>query len=321
MHDTPQVIDVGNNVFAIDTHYVRPLMDASHLIVHGGHAAFVDTGTSHSVPHLLDALRDQGLGVGDVDYIFLTHIHLDHAGGAGTLLRALPNARVVLHPRGAGHMIEPERLIAGTKAVYGEALYAQLYGEIVALPKQRVIVVEDGDKLSLGDREFEFIHTPGHALHHYCIVDPAARAVFSGDTFGLSYRETDSANGAFIFPTTTPTQFDPVAAHASYDRIAAYQPDVVYLTHYSRVSDVPRLTQDLHRRLDGFVDVAKKHVASTDRASAIAKGLRGFVYEELAQHGFTGDDAQREAILGPDLDLNAQGLDVWLHRLRKNGEI
>lgn len=321
MHATPQVIDVGNNVFAVDTHYVRPLMDASHLIIQDGRAAFVDTGTSHSVPHLLEALDTRGLTPEDVDYIFLTHIHLDHAGGAGTLLARLPNAKAVLHPRGAPHMIAPEKLIAGTRAVYGDALYESLYGDIVALPEESVIVVQDGDRLALGDREFEFIHTPGHALHHYCIVDVAHRAVFSGDTFGLSYRETDTAAGPFIFPTTTPTQFDPVAAHASYDRIAGYDPLCVYLTHYSRVENIPKLAGDLHRRLDEFVAIAKRHVDSDDRTAAMAAAIRAYMKDELDAHGFTGDDDVREAVLGPDIDLNAQGLDVWLNRLRKNGEI
>jgi glyoxylase-like metal-dependent hydrolase (beta-lactamase superfamily II) len=321
MHDTPQVIDVGNNVFAVDTHYVRPLMDASHLIVQDGRAAFVDTGTSHSVPHLLDALAGRGLSTDDVDYVFLTHIHLDHAGGAGTLLRQLPNAKAVLHPRGAPHMIAPQKLIKGTRAVYGDEMYEALYGQIVALPEERVIIVADGDRLSLAGREFEFIHTPGHALHHYCMVDAAHRAVFSGDTFGLSYRETDTAAGAFIFPTTTPTQFDPVAAHASIDRIVSYDPLCVYLTHYSRVENIARLAGDLHRRLDQFVAIARRHVDSDDRVAAIGAHMRDYMKGELDAHGYAGDDDSRESVLGGDMDLNAQGLDVWLHRLRKNGEI
>jgi glyoxylase-like metal-dependent hydrolase (beta-lactamase superfamily II) len=290
-------------------------------MVQDGRAAFVDTGTSHSVPYLLDALAGRGLSPEDVDYVLLTHIHLDHAGGAGTLLRQLPNAKAVLHPRGAAHMIAPEKLIAGTRAVYGDAAYEELYGEIVALPEERVLIVEDGDRLMLGSRELEFIHTPGHALHHYCIVDQANRAVFSGDTFGLSYRETDTAAGPFIFPTTTPTQFDPVAAHASYDRIAAYDPLCVYLTHYSRVENIAQLAGDLHRRLDAFVAIARRHVDSDDRVAAMGAAMREFMRGELAAHGYAGDDDTREAVLGADMDLNAQGLDVWLHRLRKNGEI
>lgn len=318
MHQTPQIIDVGNDVHAIDTHYVRPLMDASHLVLGDGRAAFVDTGTSHSVPHLLAALDSAGVAREAVDYVFLTHIHLDHAGGAGVLLESLPNARAVLHPRAAPHMIDPAKIIAGSKAVYGDALYDSLYGEIKAIDEDRVVVVNDGDTLSFGDRVFRFLDTPGHALHHYCIWDEDHRAVFSGDTFGLSYRELDTDAGAFIFPTTTPTQFDPDAAHASYDRLAGLEPHVFYLTHYSRVDYAPALLEDLHRRLDAFVAVARKCADEPDRRNAMAAGLKQYLFAELRDHGYDGDAEQCDAIVGPDAELNAMGMDVWLARLEKN---
>lgn len=317
MDKTPQIIDVGNGVHAIDTHYVRPLMDASHVVVSAGRAAFVDTGTTHSVPYLLEALDHVGIAHDAVDYVCLTHIHLDHAGGAGTLLDALPNARAVLHPRGAPHMIDPEKLIAGSRVVYGDEMYDQLYGQIRAIPEERVVVVHDGDSVTFGERTFTFLDTPGHALHHYSIWDEAHRAVFSGDTFGLSYRELDTDAGPFIFPTTTPTQFDPDAAHASYDRLAGLEPKTFYLTHYSRVDYTPSLVEDLHRRLDVFVDLAKRHADSPDRRETMAAGIKQYLFAELRDHGYDGDAEQCNAVVGPDAELNAMGLDVWLTRLEK----
>lgn len=321
MHNTPQIIDLDHGISAVDTHYVRPLMDASHLIVDAGRAAIVDTGTSHSVEHLLDALRSKGLTPAAVDYVLITHVHLDHAGGAGTLMAQLPNAKAVLHPRAAPHMIAPDKLIAGTRAVYGDEMYRQLYGEIVAIPEERVIIVHDGDELTLGDRRLTFIHTEGHALHHYSIIDRDHAGIFSGDSFGVSYRETDTAKGAFIFPTTTPTQFDPDAAHATYDRIVSYAPQAVYLTHYSRVTNVPALAKDLHRRLDAYVAIARDNVDAPARPAAIFNALREYINDELDAHGYDGDAQARAVVVDPDLQLNAQGLDVWLQRLRKNGEI
>ena len=317
MVSSPDIVHVGNGVHAIDTHYVRPLMDASHLVVSGTRAAYVDTGTSHSVPQLLRALEHVGLSPDAVDYVCLTHIHLDHAGGAGVLMAALPNARTVLHPRAAPHMVDPEKIIAGSRAVYGDAAFDRLYGQIQAIDEARVVVVNDGDALTFGDRKFVFLDTPGHALHHYCIWDEAHRAVFSGDTFGVSYRELDTAAGPFVFPTTTPTQFDPAAAHASYDRLAALEPQVFYLTHYSRVEYHPTLLADLHRRLDRFVELAQEHAGSDDRGSAIAAALKQYLFAELRDHGFAGDAEQADAIVGPDAELNAMGLDVWLKRLEK----
>ena len=273
--------------------------------------------TCWSLPNLLAALDHREVAREDVDFVFLTHIHLDHAGGAGALLRHLPNAQVVLHPRGAPHLIDPARLIAGTEAVYGKERFAALYGDIVPLPEARVRQVNDGDRVTLGRRTLELIHTPGHALHHYCIVDAAHRGVFTGDTFGVSYRDTDTARGAFIIPTTTPTHFDPVAMHASIDRILSYRPEYVYLTHYSRVGEVAGLAADLHRRLDGFVAIAQRHADSSERVTAIASAMRSYLHAELDEHGYDGDADARDAVLAGDIELNAQGLDVWLARLAR----
>lgn len=308
-------MDMGNDVYAIDTAYVRPGLDASHIIVGDGRVAFVDTGTSNSVPRLLAALETLGFKPHQVAFILITHIHLDHAGGAGTLMQALPDATLVVHPRGARHMSEPEKLVAGTRAVYGEAEYQRLYGQILPVPAERIRQVADGEKLLLGRRELEFIHTRGHANHHYCIVDHQAQAVFAGDSFGVSYRETDTAKGAFIFPTTTPVHFDPEAAHASVDRILSYRPEAVFLTHFSKVTELARLAHDLHADIDVFVRIAEACEGREDRMQCIADELRDHLWRRLDAHGFTGNDREREDILGMDIELNAMGLDVWLSRM------
>ena len=191
-----------HGITAVDAEYLYPGHAAAHLISDGGRAAFVDVGTNFSVPYLLAALAALGIERTSVDYLLLTHVHLDHVGGAGALLQALPNARALVHPRGAAHLIDPQKLIAGTKVVYGEERFARLYGEIVPLPAARVQQVQDGERVTLGARTLELIHTPGHALHHYAVVDAAHASIFPGDTFGISYRALDSPQGAFIFPTT-----------------------------------------------------------------------------------------------------------------------
>ncbi len=206
-----KLTDFRAGITAIDVDYVRPRLAASHLVVDGGRAAFVDTGTTHSLPTLLYALEAKGIDRSAVDWVLTTHVHLDHAGGAGALMRELPNARCAVHPRGARHLAEPSKLIAGSIAVYGEERYHALYGEILPIDASRIFQPEDGAKIRLGGRELELIHTPGHALHHYCVVDAANELIFSGDTFGLSYRDFDVDGRAFIFPTTTPVHFDPEA--------------------------------------------------------------------------------------------------------------
>lgn len=305
---------VADGIHAVDVGYMRPGLAASHIILDGGEAAFVDTGTNSSVPTLLAALDELGVARDAVRYVFLTHIHLDHAGGAGTLMQALPRAECVVHPRGARHMIDPAKLMAGTRAVYGDALTASLYGELVPIEAGRIIEPADCEAFTLGSRRLEAFYTEGHARHHYCLHDPATRGVFTGDSFGISYRELDSDRGPFVFPTTTPVHFDPAAAHDAIGRILSYDPDCVYLTHYSRVGDLDRLAADMHGHLDAFVGIAREYRNDDDREAAIAGGLFEYLAERIEAHGFLGDREAIGAIINADMKLNAQGLVVWLTR-------
>jgi len=305
-------------ITAVDTHYLRPRFDASHLIVRDGRAAFVDTGTNDSVPRLMDALKAKGLDPEQVDYVFVTHVHLDHAGGAGLLMQALPNAKTVAHPRGARHLIQPDRLIRGAKAVYGEAEFSRHYGNIRAIDEQRVLAVEDGELIDWGGDRLELIHTPGHARHHYCIVDHRSNGIFTGDSFGISYRELDTKHGAFIFPTTTPVQFDPDAAHATIDRLVGYAPECVYLTHFSRVTDVPRLARDLHTDLDAMVAIGLDcRTTGAQRVERIETAIGDYLRDRARSHGCTLGDTEIDALLDVDVKLNAQGIDIWLERMEK----
>lgn len=310
--EAARTTQLDHGITAIDTDYVRPLLDASHLIVEGGHAAFVDTGTNFSVPFLLDGLRQQDLDVGDVDYVFLTHVHLDHAGGAGTLMQHLPNAKAVLHPRGAPHMIDPAKLIKGAQAVYGKQAYLDMYGEITAIAADRVIVAEDNQCFSLAGRSLRTFYTEGHARHHYCLDDPASRGVFTGDSFGVSYRELDTTAGEFIYPTTTPVHFDPPEAHKAIDRIMACEPQQLYLTHYSRVTGLGKLVEDLHRRIDDFVELVRSHANDADRTAAVHKSMYDYFLRELREHGCVINDDALRGLLKMDVELNSMGLEFWL---------
>ena len=313
-----QLTKLDDGIVAIDTEYVRPIQDASHLVVENGRAAFVDTGTNDSVPLLLDALSQLGLDAADVDYVFLTHIHLDHAGGAGLLMQHLPNARCVIHPRGAPHMISPERLIAGTIGVYGEQRTREMYGDIVPIDAARVDVAEDEAWFSLDGRRLQALHTEGHARHHYCLNDPTSRGVFTGDSFGISYRELDTAHGEFIYPSSTPASFDPEEAHKAVDRIMACEPRQLYLTHYSRVRDLDRLAADMHAGIDAYAQMAREHQHAPDRAAALERAMEDYLSTRLLAHGYEGDRDRIRAILDIDIVLNAQGLVSYLERLEKS---
>lgn len=316
MHE-PTITRHPHGTYAVDTEYVRPGLAAAHIIEHRGRAAFVDVGTTLSVPYLLAALDRLGIARGAVDLLLLTHVHLDHAGGAGALMQALPNAKAVLHPRGAPHLIDPAKLIAGTRAVYGDAQFERLYGDIVPIAAERVITTQDGDRVELAGRPFELIHTPGHALHHQCVVDLDHASVFTGDTFGLSYREFDTAQGAFIVPTTTPTQFDPDQLTQSIDRIASYRPEALYLMHYSRVTNIPKLAGDLKAQVQQVVQIAQRSANLPDVKGAILKEMQQLWRGLARKHGVLLGDERIDALLKDDAELNAQGLVVWIERQKR----
>jgi glyoxylase-like metal-dependent hydrolase (beta-lactamase superfamily II) len=312
----PATLHYEHDIHVVDAEYVRPGLAAVHLVIEGDRAALIDTGTGPGVPNVLAALAELGVAPSGVDYVIVTHVHLDHAGAAGALLAACPNARLVVHPKGARHLIDPSKLVQSALAVYGEVAFRAHHGDIVPAPAERVIEAGDGFVLDFGRRRFSFIDTPGHARHHYCIHDSLGNGIFTGDTFGISYREFDVAGRPFIFPTTTPVQFEPAPLHASFDRIVASGATAAYLTHYGRVTGLPRLVTDLHELLDRYVELALAAPgAGAARHAWLAGEMETLLLKRARAHGCSLEDATIKALLANDVDLNTQGLLVWRDRL------
>jgi len=305
--------DYGNGIIAFDAAYVRPLLAAIHMVVEQGRVAFIDTGSRDALPNALAALERLGLPVTAVDYVILTHIHLDHAGGAGSMMAVFPNARLVVHPRGARHMAEPSKLLAGVTAVYGAEYVAKVYGEILPIPAERIVEALDGHVIDLAGRSLRSLDTPGHARHHICIADPASGGIFTGDMFGLSYRELDVDGRPFIFPTTTPTQFEPDEMRASIQRLLDLRPEAVYLTHYSRLTEVPQRGAELLGRLDAMCALAEAEAGTGEQRHArLKQAMTGYLLAQLREHGCCLDETALLELLGTDIELNTQGLCVWL---------
>ena len=311
------LLALGHDIYAVDTAFQRDHFDAAYLVVRGGRAAFIDTGTNHAVPRLMAALEAVGLQPAAVDWVIPTHVHLDHAGGVGLLLQQLPQARVLVHPRGARHLIRPQALWEGATAVYGEQEMARSYGQLVPVPAERVLTSTDGMTIELADRPLLLIDTPGHARHHHCLWDHASKGWFTGDTFGLSYREFDTPQGAWIMPSSTPVRFEPLALRASIERLLSFNPTCVYLTHFGRVGgvgDMPRLGALLLSLLGEMVEMAQAVRLSPGRHEALKQGQLHIFTRSLRQHGFNAPAQRIAELLAMDLELNAQGMALWLDR-------
>lgn len=311
--------DLGDGVFCIDTDYQRPGLAACYLLKEGDRLAFVDTGTALALPRLLEAVAELGLTPDQVDYVIPTHVHLDHGGGAGDLMAVCPQATLVAHPNAAPHLIDPSRLKAGATAVYGEEAFTRDFGRITPVPEGRILVAEDGTQVDLNGRVLTFIDTPGHANHHGCIFDPRTRGLFTGDTFGIAYKELDTDQGPLLFAPTTPVAFDPEAWQRSLDRLMTLEPQVAFLTHFCQL-DRPALHLETLRQ--GIRDLAALALREEDapdegRPARLEAAVDAYLLGRARANGCDLSDEQVRAVLAVDIKLNAQGLEIWLRRRAK----
>ena len=314
MSDCITAFEYEGGIVALDSGMVRPLMAACYLLETDDALALIEVGSNASVERILKVIESRGRSPDEVSHVIVTHVHLDHAGGSGELMARLPNAQFVVHPYGARHMIDPSRLEASARGVYGDKEFDAMYGTLKPIPTERVVTMEDGGSLLVGGRPLSFMDSPGHARHHFCVWDEQTRGWFTGDTFGLSYREFDTASGAFIFPTTTPTQFDPEALIASIDRMMEKSPKNMYLTHFGRVQNVSQMVTRLKAGISQFLNIAETHANDENRTKAIEADMMEWLLDSIRVHGVTLPEEQIREIVQNDVVLNTQGIEVWLDR-------
>ncbi|MGJ4732569.1 MBL fold metallo-hydrolase [Leptospira levettii] len=293
----------------IDTEYSDLKQVASaYLIEEEGHGIVVETNTTHAIPKILSVMDNQNVSPSNLDYIIVTHVHLDHAGGAWALLESCPNAVLLAHPKTAKHLIDPSLLIKSATAVYGKENFQKLYGEIKPIPKERVRVMEDGEFLDWKGHSFEFIYTKGHANHHFCIYDKKINGVFTGDSFGISYPHLENGK-SFIFPTTTPTDFDAKEAIHSIDLILGTGASVCYLTHFGVIQNLKQCAEDLkiglHLCQNAILEL--KQVPKENRLSFMEKQVE-LMIKNLANRNAVILTEKDWSLLRLDVNLNAQGL-------------
>lgn len=310
---TNRITDLGHGISCIDTGMIRAGLAAAYIMQQGDKAAIIETGTHVCVPTILEALAELGITTEQVEYIIPTHVHLDHAGGAGGLMAACTNATLLIHPRGARHMIEPAKLKAGTIAVYGEEIFASVYGDLIAIDENRVTIAEDGSEFMLNDRQLLCYDSPGHARHHMCIHDPLSEGIFSGDTFGVSYPELSAGcEQRFIFPPTTPVHFDPPVWQQTLKRLMALKPKRMYLTHFGMVENLEPLAADLHQQIEDYANIALAQKDNANPMPALLDALNKDTLARLKKVGSPMSVEEQTAIVSMDNGINAQGLAIWL---------
>ena len=307
---------LAHGITCIDAGYIRPWLACFYLLGREGEYALIETGTSRSLDNLESVMRTSGIAPEQVRFVMPTHVHLDHAGGAGAMMARFPAARLVIHPRGARHMADPQRLADSAREVYGAARFRELYGEIMPVPLERMLIVEDGATVEIGGTQLQFRHTPGHANHHYCIWDEVSHGWFSGDSFGISYPWFRFAGGDYLLPTTTPTQFDPEALLQTFSLLDSYRPTRIFLTHSGELAYERGLVQLLSRQVAEYCRLATSCGSDLPR---LRRALVDCTLAEIRAFAPTCREGELRDLLSFDADLNAQGLAVWRRALADAG--
>jgi glyoxylase-like metal-dependent hydrolase (beta-lactamase superfamily II) len=306
-------IDLGNRIHLIDGFDLGRPSRTGTYVMDEENLTLIETGPSPSVPYIREGLTELGFKLEDVKYIIVTHIHLDHAGGTGLFLQECPNAQVVVHPKGARHLADPTRLVAGAKAVYS-ANFDALFDPVVAVPEERLLTKDDGDTLSIGaDCTLEFLDTPGHAKHHFSIYDPVSNGMFTGDTAGIRYELLANEGNDFFLPTTTPNHFDPEEMLHSINRIRKQNVDRVYFGHFGMTENIEEAFRQVSEWLPVFVEEGKRVLGSGKGVNELTDALIDRLRNHLESLNVKEDHEIYE-ILQLDMQVCAMGIVDYLQK-------
>lgn len=312
-----RIEDLGQGIRMIDGYDLKRPGRTGIYVLGDDELTLVETGPSLSVPYILGGLEELGKGPEEVKNIIVTHIHLDHAGGAGLLMKSCPQAQVIVHPRGARHLANPSRLIQGARMVYGDD-FDPLFDPILPIPEERIVVKGEGETLTIdSDRTLTFMDSPGHAAHHLSIYDPASNGLFTGDTAGIRFCQRESHGFSFYLPSTSPNQFDPEAMRSSIQRFRNIGAKRVYLGHFGMVDDVEELYQQVLSELSRFMAVGEDAFRQGKKADSIAQELKNYYIPLLRNKGIPKDDSLFD-LLNLDLNVSAMGIEHYLTKQKKS---
>ncbi|MDA2654241.1 MBL fold metallo-hydrolase [Bacillus cereus] len=311
---------LSSQLYIIDDYDFQLAQRTGTYVLLGDDITLIETCASPSVPHILNGLKELNIALDAIKNIIVTHVHLDHAGGAGFLMTKCPNATLFVHSRGARHMIDPTKLIQGAKAVYGES-FDKLYNPILPIPTERVCIVGEGDTLEIeANRTLTFYDTPGHAKHHISIYDSLTNGIFTGDTVGIYYRELTEYGVELYLPSTSPTQFQPDVMLKSKERIKSLNVDCIYFGHYGASTNVSEVYRQLEFWLPLFLKTGKEIFKTEEdpvkAKNKLANNLFEIVQSHLTQQGIPTTHSIYDFMLKLEMDVNAKGIIHYLTQLK-----
>ncbi len=296
---------LADDLWLVDTQFQgeRQII-ASYLIVGEGELALVDVGAAATLGPLLAGVRAAGFDPADITRLLLTHVHLDHAGAAGALVRQLPRARVYVHRIGAPHLIDPSRLMRSATRIYGDRM-ERLWGTMEPVPEDRLEIVDEGDEINTGARRLQALYTPGHAIHHIALYDEARGVAFPGDVAGVSIEGID-----FVRPPTPPPDLSLEDWDESITRLEALRLQRLYLPHFGEVDEPARHSALLRRRLHEWGEIALAGMRAGKNDASIAADFARAADPVIAEHAQKGNaeaDAVRRYELATNYLMSAQG--------------
>jgi glyoxylase-like metal-dependent hydrolase (beta-lactamase superfamily II) len=285
---------------------------ASFLLLGDDSAALVETGPTSCIEHLTGGLKNHGVSPKDVRQVFLTHIHLDHAGASGHLAGLLPNATLYVHEVGYPHLVDPSKLVKSATRIYGERM-EELWGEARPVPEDRLEVLKGGEELEAAGEVLATHYTPGHAFHHLAYLDPNSGALFTGDVGGIRL-----PGQSYVRPPTPPPEIDVEAWVQSIVRIRQIEPQSLYLTHFGHFDDTDRHLSELEQRLQDWLLFVEERVEGGAGRDEIADELRAKGDAEMLAEGARTEDSERYDLAG-DYPTLTDGLMRYVSKRRKGG--
>ncbi|GIN83889.1 MBL fold metallo-hydrolase [Heyndrickxia sporothermodurans] len=310
-----KIIDIDDRIKLIDLFDLKEIARTGSFILLEDEITVIETSASPSIPYLKAGLETLNIKLEEIKYIILTHIHLDHGGGVGLFLKECPNAKIIVHPKGARHLIDPSRLENGAREVYKEQ-FDSLFHPIIPISEERIIIKNNGDTLKIGSNTIlSFYHTPGHANHHFSIYDPVSNGIFTGDTAGIYYWMLKDENIDFFLPSTSPNQFNPDAMIQSINFFRKKSLNRLYFGHFGFTHKVGLAIDTVEKWLKLFVEYSKKAYLSCNSNDQRIEMTYNYLYQTVFNHLSSQGVPNNHSIyqvLKLDLNVSSMGLiDYW----------